>query len=59
MLEKYFGGRDFWNAVLRLAIPIAFQNLLTSSFTLVDTIMIGQLGEVPLAAVGMAGQRCV
>ena len=56
MLEKYFGGRDFWNAVLRLAIPIAFQNLLTSSFTLVDTIMIGQLGEVPLAAVGMAGQ---
>ena len=39
-----------------LALPIAFQNLLTSSFLLVDTLMVGQLGDVSLSSVGMAGQ---
>lgn len=42
--------------MLTLAVPIAVQNLLTSSFTLVDTLMVGQLGDISLAAVGMAGQ---
>ena len=56
MLQKVLGGRRFWGSVLSLAIPIAVQNLLTSSFTLVDTLMVGQLGDVSLAAVGMAGQ---
>jgi putative MATE family efflux protein len=39
-----------------LAIPIALQNLLISSFSLIDTLMVGQLGDVALSAVGMAGQ---
>jgi len=56
MLQKYFGDKPFWRDILRLALPIALQNLLMSSFSLVDTIMVGQLGDVSLAAVGMAGQ---
>lgn len=56
MLTKIFGTKKFWREMLPLAIPIAIQNLLTSSFTLVDTLMVGQLGDVALAAVGMAGQ---
>lgn len=56
MFTKYFGDALFWSRTLRLALPIALQNLLMSSFSLVDTIMIGQLGDVPLAAAGMAGQ---
>ena len=56
MLQKYLGDKKFWGAMLTLAVPIAIQNLLTSSFTLVDTLMVGQLGDVNLAAVGMAGQ---
>ncbi len=55
-LSHYFGTREFWKNALTLGIPIAMQNLLMSSFTLVDTIMIGQLGDIPLSAVGMAGQ---
>lgn len=46
----------FFKQMLKLALPIAFQNLLISSFTLVDTLMVGQLGNEALAAVGMAGQ---
>lgn len=49
-------NKEFYGAMLRLALPIAFQNLLISSFTLVDTLMVGQLGKDELAAVGMAGQ---
>ena len=56
MLQKWFGDKTFWRGLLSLALPIAVQNLLTSSFTLVDTLMVGQLGDVSLAAVGMAGQ---
>lgn len=56
MLTNIFGTKRFWREMLPLAIPIAIQNLLTSSFTLVDTLMVGQLGDVALAAVGMAGQ---
>ena len=56
MLKKYFGDRGFWRTALRLAIPIALQNLLISSFSLVDTLMVGQLGDVALSSVGMAGQ---
>ena len=51
-----FKDKNFWKMTLALALPIAMQNLLTSSFTLVDTVMIGQLGDVSLSAVGMAGQ---
>ncbi|MBO5645816.1 MAG: polysaccharide biosynthesis C-terminal domain-containing protein, partial [Clostridia bacterium] len=54
-LRWLFEGR-FWSAALRLAVPIALQNLLVCSFSLVDTIMVGQLGDVALSAVGMAGQ---
>lgn len=42
--------------MLSIAIPVTLQNLLFSSFTLVDTLMIGRLGDLPLAAVGMAGK---
>ena len=42
--------------MLALAIPIALQNMLTASFSLVDTLMVGQLGEIALSSVGMAGQ---
>ncbi|MBQ8408565.1 MAG: MATE family efflux transporter [Clostridia bacterium] len=39
-----------------MAIPIALQNMLASSFSLVDTLMVSQLGDIPLSATGMAGQ---
>ena len=54
--RKYFCDAGFWRVALRLAIPIALQNLLISSFSLIDTLMVGQLGDIALSAVGMAGQ---
>lgn len=54
--KKYFGEKGFWRVALRLAIPVAFQQLLIASLSLVDTLMVSQLGEAPLAAMGMTSQ---
>lgn len=48
--------RAFFQSVTRLAVPVALQSMLQSSFTIVDQIMIGQLGEVSIAGVGFAGK---
>lgn len=55
-LKTRLGGADFWKPAIRLGFPVALQNLLVSSFSLVDTLMLGQLGDVAVASVGMAGQ---
>ena len=55
-LSKYLGDAPVWRVTLALALPIALQNLLTGSFVLVDTLMVGQLGDIALSSTGMAGQ---
>ena len=49
-------NKNFWSFLLKLALPIAFQHLLINSLTFVDTIFMSQLGDVQLAASGMANQ---
>ena len=53
---KLLNDKGFWKTALRLATPIVLQNILISSFTLVDTLFVSQLGDVSLSAVGMIGQ---
>lgn len=47
---------SFLQSVCNLAIPVALQSMLQSSFSIVDQIMIGQLGSVSVAGVGLAGK---
>lgn len=42
--------------VFLIAIPVALQCMLQSSFSIVDQLMIGQLGTISIAAVGLAGK---
>lgn len=44
------------SSVLAIAIPVACQNLLATTGSLVDTVMIGSIGETSLGAVGLCGQ---
>ena len=46
----------FFQSVCALAIPVALQSMLRSAFSMVDQIMIGQLGEIQVAGVGLAGK---
>jgi len=56
MLNLKNNLNQFTKSMFSLALPIALQNLMTSSFTLIDTLMVSQLGDISLASVGMAGQ---
>lgn len=47
---------NFLRTVCSLAVPVALQSMLQSSFSVVDQIMIGQLGSVSVAGVGLAGK---
>ena len=48
--------QHFLKAVCAIAVPVALQSMLQASFSIVDQIMIGQLGSVSVAGVGYAGK---
>lgn len=56
MQSKFIGEKDFYKNVARIAIPIALQGLITTGVNMMDTIMIGMVGETQLSAVSLANQ---
>ena len=48
--------KGFSQEVFRIAIPVALQSMLQSSFSMIDQVMVGQLGERAIAAVEIAGK---
>lgn len=55
-MKSELSRSDFVKSVCALAVPVALQSMLQSSFGAVDQIMIGQLGDVAVAGVGLAGK---
>jgi putative MATE family efflux protein len=56
MIKQFFSDRRFYSTMLQLAVPITIQQLVTSSTNLLDVLMIGQLGETAIAALGLSNQ---
>lgn len=60
MKKKLFNGlfndSEFYKTLSVIALPIVIQNLIASSLNMVDTVMIGRVGEAEIAAVGIANQ---
>lgn len=54
--RQAFDWNPFFTAMSTIAMPIAFQNLLSTTASMVDTIMIGSEGELAVAAVGVCSQ---
>ncbi len=54
--KQNFEWKLFFKAVITIALPIALQNLLSTTASMVDTIMIGSEGELAVAAVGICSQ---
>ena len=46
----------FLKNLFSIALPIILQNFLSSLVNMLDTIMVGQLGHIEIAAVGLANQ---
>ncbi len=55
-LRRGFDWGIFIRNVALIAVPVALQNLLTSTGTMVDTMMIARLGETAVGAVGLCAQ---
>ena len=56
MLKKNDENKIFYKTLITLCIPIIIQNLLSSLINMVDTIMVGGLGEISVAAIGIGNQ---
>jgi len=48
--------KGFYKNVAKIAIPIALQGLITTGVNVMDTIMVGTVGETELSAVSLANQ---
>lgn len=55
-MELVLKDKDFYKKLTNIALPITLQNLIMSSVNMVDTLMITQLGDANIAAVGLANQ---
>ena len=49
-------NNSFFRRTMAIAIPVAIQVLLQSSFSIIDQIMVGKLGENAIAAVEVGGK---
>lgn len=54
--KAYLGDKAFYTTVAKIAIPISLQSLITIGVNMMDTIMLGKLGEVAISASSLANQ---
>ncbi len=52
----HFYDKEYYKAILTIGVPVLIQNLISIGLNLLDTLMVGKLGEKELAAVGSANQ---
>lgn len=55
-MARLVKDKTFYKTLLSIALPIAMQNLITTLTSMMDTIMVGKLGEVQLSASSIANQ---
>jgi putative MATE family efflux protein len=56
MLRKYIGDRAFYLRVIAVALPIIIQNGIANFVSLLDNIMVGQVGQIPMSGVAIVNQ---
>ena len=55
-IKKFFGDKKFYKTLLLVALPIVLQNGITSFVSLLDNIMVGQVGTEQMSGVAIANQ---
>ena len=55
-LKNITQDKKFIRKAIAITVPITLQALLNTSLNLVDTVMIGSLGQISIAAVGLANK---
>lgn len=56
-LSRYLcTDKGFYKATLALTLPIALQNIISLGVNMMDTVMLGQLGDLAITAANLGGQ---
>ena len=55
-MKKYIGDKKFYRMVLSVAVPIMIQNGITNFVSLLDNIMVGQIGTEQMSGVAIVNQ---
>ena len=55
-MNSWIGDRKFYRMAFHTAIPIVIQQLVTSFVSMLDNIMVGQVGTLQMSAVSIANQ---
>ena len=56
MRSRYIGDKAFYKRVITIVIPIIVQNGITNFVSLLDNIMVGQVGTLPMSGVSIVNQ---
>lgn len=56
MLKRYIGDKAFYRRVLGVAVPIIIQNGITNFVSLLDNVMVGQVGTLQMSGVSIVNQ---
>lgn len=55
-MKKFIGDKQFYKMVLAVAIPIMLQNGITNFVSLLDNLMVGQIGTEQMSGVAIVNQ---
>ncbi|MEG0751062.1 MAG: MATE family efflux transporter [Oscillospiraceae bacterium] len=55
-MSLFVKDREFFKRLAAIAIPIALQNIINFGVMMMDTVMVGSLGDTALSAANLAGQ---
>ncbi len=55
-MRKLIGTKDFYKKVLYISIPIMIQNGITNFVSMLDNIMVGQIGTDQMSGVAIVNQ---
>lgn len=56
MIRKYIGDKAFYRRVIAVALPIIIQNGIVNFVSLLDNIMVGQVGTAQMSGVSIVNQ---
>lgn len=56
MLKRYIGDRAFYRKLMLVAVPIMIQNLISNFVSMLDNIMVGQVGTAQMSGVAIVNQ---
>lgn len=54
--KRYIGDREFYSYVLGISVPMILQNLITNFVSMLDNIMVGQVGTAQMSGVSIVNQ---